>query len=154
VNIRKLSILAALFLFSVLGAWALAGSFQYAKFLTVADIEKVTGLQGVNSMPKSQDADGDLNFSRQDGKLLLSATFLPANAYVGYKSSKEGFKSTVPGVGEEAFIGPAGNSPSYILVFRKGEYAVLLNTELEKGTTTRLPIEHLIALGKIIASRM
>jgi hypothetical protein len=153
-NIRKISILAAGFLCVTLGIVVLAYSYQYAKFVTIQDIEKVTGLKGVNMMAKSADADGDLNFARQDGKLILSATFLPASAYVGAKSSKAGFKSTISGIGEEAFIGPAGDSPSYMLVFHKAAYTVILNTELENETRARLTLEQLTALAKIISSRM
>jgi hypothetical protein len=153
-NGRKISILAAGFLCGTLGMIALAYSHQYAKFITVQDIEKVTGLKGVKLIEKNADADGDLNFARQDGKLLLSATFLPASAYVGARSSKDGFKSTIPGVSEEAFIGPAGNSPVFILVFRKAAYTVVLNSELENETLARLTLEQLTALAKIISSRM
>lgn len=153
-NFRKTSILAAIFLLGSLCLMALAYSYQYAKFITVQDIEKVTGLKGVTPIQKSADADGDLNFARQDGKLILSASFLPTSAYAGAKSSREGFKSAYPGIGEEAFIGPAGNSPSFILVFRKAAYTVMLNTELESETSARLSIEQLVALAKIIASRM
>jgi hypothetical protein len=149
----SISINVAFLMIILLGAAGLGHAFQYAKFLTAVDIEKVTGLQGVNPIPKSADADGDLNFARKDGKLILSVTFLPSNAYVGYKSSKEGFKSPISGVGEEAFIGPAGNTPSFILVFRKAGYAVMLNTEPE-GDTVLLPIQQLTELAKIIASRM
>ncbi len=132
----------------------LAYPFQYAKFVTVQDIEKVTGFKGVVPVPKSADADGDLNFALKDGKLLLSASFLPASAYTGAKSSKEGFKSVYPGIGEEAFIGPTGNAPTYILVFRKAAYTVMLNTELESETQARLTLDQLVALARIIASRM
>ena len=153
-KLRERSTLAVLVLLAGLGTMVLAHARQYAKFVTIADIEKVTGLKGVIRVQKSADADGDLNFAGKDGKLIVSASFLPANAYVGYKSSTEGFKSAVSGVGEEAFIGPAGTSPSYILVFRKGAYAVLINTELDDTNHARVPIEQLIALGKIVASRM
>jgi hypothetical protein len=153
-NIRKISILAAGFLCGTSGIVAWAYSHQYAQFLTIQDIEKVTGLKGVNLVAKSADADGDLNFARKDGKLILSASFLPASAYVGAKSSRDGFKSTIPGIGEEAFIGPAGDSPSFILVFRKAAYTVLLNTELENETRARMTLEQLTALAKIISSRM
>jgi hypothetical protein len=153
-NMRKISALAAalLLIFWVLST--LAYSFQYAKFITVQDIEKVTGLKGIVPVPKSADADGDLNFALKDGKLLLSASFLPASAYVGAKSSREGFKSAYPGIGEEAFIGPTGNVPTYILVFRKAAYTVMINTELESETKARLSLDQLVTLAKIIASRM
>src|SRR5512143_3076926 len=153
-HFRKTSFRAAGFLVGSFWLILSAYSYQYAKFVTVQDIEKVTGLKGVTPIQKSADADGDLNFARQDGKLILSASFLPASAYVGAKSSQEGFKSVYPGIGEEAFVGPAGNSPSFILVFRKAAYTVMLNTELESETSPRLSIEQLAALAKIIASRM
>ncbi len=153
-NWRKFSALTAGPLLGLSIIAALAYSFQYAKFLTAQDIEKVTALKGVVPIPKSADADGDLNFALKDGKLLLSASFLPASAYAGAKSSKEGFKSTYPGIGEEAFIGPTGNSPIYILVFRKATFTVMLNTEPESDTRARLTLDQLVALAKIIASRM
>jgi hypothetical protein len=153
-NWRKTSALAAGFLMSLWLLATLAYSFQYAKFITVQDIEKVTGLKGIVPVPKGADADGDLNFALKDGKLLVSASFLPASAYVGAKSSKEGFKSVYTGIGEEAFIGPTGNVPTYILVFRKAAYTVMINTELESETKARLTLDQLVALAKIIASRM
>ncbi len=153
-NFKKASILAAGLLLGSLWSMVSAYSYQYAKFITVQDIEKVTGLKGVTPIQKSANADGDLNFARQDGKVILSASFLPASAYAGAKSSQQGFKSPYPGIGEEAFVGPAGNSPLFILVFRKAAYTVMLNTELETETKARIPVEQLVALAKIIASRM
>ena len=153
-NGRKITALSAGFL---MGLWILAAttySFQYAQFITTQDIEKVTGLKGVVPVPKSADAEGDLNFALKDGTLLISASFLPASAYVGAKSSKEGFKSVYPGIGEEAFIGPTGAGPAFILVFRKAAYTVMLNTELESETKARLTLDQLVAVAKIIASRM
>jgi hypothetical protein len=148
-----LTVSATLFLVA-LDAMLPAAQFQYAKYLTIADIEQVTKLKGVQQVPQSADADGDLNFARQDGKLILSATFLPSSAYAGAKSSKEGFKSKIQGVGQEAFVGPVSGPPLYILVFRKGAFAVILNTELEGTTRPRLTIEQLTAIAKIVASRM
>ncbi len=131
----------------------LAGAFQYSKYLTVADVEKTTGLKGVTPIPKSDEADGDLNFANKDGKTILSVTFMDTSAYKGYRSSKAGFKSAISGVGEEGFIGPAGEEPTFILVFRKAAFAVMLNT-IPDGKTTRLSIEQLTALAKVIASRI
>jgi hypothetical protein len=145
--------LPAILLGIMLGAASLAGAFQYAKYLTVADIEKVTGLKGVTPIPKSADADGDLNFARKDGQVILSVTFLEATAYAGYRSSKQGFRSALAGVGEEGFVGPSGDEPPFIVVFRKAGFAVMLNT-IPEGKTTRLTLQQLTDLAKIIASRM
>jgi hypothetical protein len=144
---------ATLFLAAV-GAVLPAAQSQYATYLSVADVERATGLKGVKQVPRSADADGDLNFAGEDGRLILSATFVPAKAYAAAKSSKEGFKSLLKGVGEEAFVGPLGGPPLYILVFRKGAFAVILNTELESSTRARLTIEQLTEIAKTIASRM
>jgi hypothetical protein len=153
-NLRKTWTVSATLFLAALGAALPAAQSQYAKYLSAADIELATGLKGVKQVPQSADADGDLNFARADGKLILSATFVPSSAYASAKSSEEGFKSTIKGVGEEAFVGPLGGPPLYILVFRKGAYAVILNTELEGTTRARLTIEQLTAIAKIIASRM
>lgn len=153
-NFRRPSILGAGCLLGSLCLMVSAYSYQYAKFITVQDIEKITGLKGITQIQKSANADGDLNFARQDGQLILSASFLPVTAYAGAKSSQSGFKSLYPGIGEEAFIGPSGSSPSFILVFHKAAYTVMLNTELETETKARIPIEQLVAIAKIIASRM
>lgn len=153
-NSKKIALLTACMVFLSPGAAFLAYSPQYANFLTVPDIEKVTGLKGVAPTPKTADADGDLNFATKDGKLLLSVSFLPSSAYAGARSSKDGFKNTISGLGEEAFVGPAGTSPLFILVFRKAAYTVVLNTELENEKQSRIPIDQLTALAKIIASRM
>ena len=153
-NSRKILALWAAILLSGFGAAIVSGTPQYAKYLTVADIERVTGLKGVNLVPKTPDSDDDLTFASQDGKVILAASFLPASAFAGAKSSTAGMKSPLPGVGEEAFVGPAGGSPLYILVFRKAAYTVILNTELEGTTRARIPIEKLTEIAKIVAARL
>jgi hypothetical protein len=126
---------------------------QYAKYLTVADIERVTGLKGVNLVPKTPDSDDDLTFASQDGKVILAASFLPASAFAGAKSSKDGMKSPLPGVGEEAFVGPTSGS-LYILVFRKAAYTVIISTDPEGNARAHIPIEKLTEIAKIVAARL
>ena len=153
-KIRTISILAALLLLLAgLSSVLPAVQGQQDKYLSVADVEKVTGLSGIRQVPRNAEADGDLNFARQDGKIILSVSIYPASAYASAKSSKEGFKSTVKGIGEEAFIGPADGPPFSILAFRKGANMVIINTELESGST-RLTMEQLTAIAKLMASRM
>ena len=152
-NSRKILALWAAILLGGFGAAIVSGAPQFAKFITVADIERVTGLKGVNIVPKSPDSDDDLTFASQDGKVILAATFLPASAFAGAKSSKAGMKSPLSGVGDEAFVGPA-SGPLYILVFRKAAYTVILNTELEGTTRARIPIEKLTEIAKIVSSRL
>jgi hypothetical protein len=150
---RNISVLAVMLLLAGSSALPRAGQAQHDKYLSVADVQNITMLTGVKKVPRSEDADGDLNFASQDGKIMLSVSIYPASAYASAKSSKTGFKSIVQGIGEEAFIGPKDGPPLYILVFRKGAYAVVINTELETGKT-RLTMEQLTAIAKLMASRM
>jgi hypothetical protein len=150
----KALFLAAALLMSGSAAGLLAQTDQFHKYLGVEDIEKVTGLKGIKRVPKSAEADGDLNFAGPDGKVILSASFYSSSAYKDARSSKAGFKSTIQGIGEEAFVGPAGPPPLFILAFRKGNYAVVLNTEVDGQTNARLPMEQIVAIAKVIASRM
>jgi len=136
------------------GIAEVSGQGQYAKYLSVADVQKVAGIAGVKMAPKTEEADGDLNFAREDGKVILSASFYPASAFAGARSSKSGFKSMLKGVGEEAFVGPVEGPTLYILAFRKGNHTVVINTELEDKGTPRLSLDQLTAIARLIASRM
>ena len=70
--------LTVLFVFTMLALSALMVFSQTkpapgAQYLTVQDVEKITGLQGVKLVPRdpSKGAGGDLNFANKDGKLIL-----------------------------------------------------------------------------------
>jgi len=151
---RGISTLIASLTLAALGTLVLAQSDQYNKYLGANDVQKVTGSAGIKLVPKSPDAEGDLNFAGKDGQLLLSASFYPAGSYASARSSKEGFKAIVSGVGEAAFVGPATGPSLFILAFRKGLYTVVLNTELDAKSAPRLPMEQIIAIAKIMAARM
>ena len=69
---------AVLFVFTMLVSSASVAFSQTkaasgAQYLTVQDVEKITGLQGVKLVPRdpSKGAGGDLNFANKDGKLIL-----------------------------------------------------------------------------------
>ncbi len=151
---RTIPILAAFLLLAGLSLVLPAGQGQQEKFLSVADVQKLTGLTGIKLVPRNAEADGDLNFARQDGKIILSVSLYPASAYASAKSSKTGVKSAVQGIGEEAFVGPSDGPPLYILAFRKGANTIIINTELESRTSARLTLEQLTAIAKLMASRM
>jgi len=153
-NVKRVCILVAAILTAGLGTMPAAQSDQFFKFLGIADVQKITGLQEIKLVPRTEDADGDLNFARADGQILLSLSFYPASAFASARSSKSGFKSAVQGVGEDAFVGPASGPPLFILAFRKGNYTVVLNTELDAKSKPLLTMEQITAIGKLIASRM
>jgi len=153
-NSKRIVVLCTAIFLGGFGAAIVSGAPQFAKFLTITDIERVTGLKGVKMVPKGPDADDDLTFASQDGKVILAVTFLPASAFAGAKSSKAGMKSPLSGVGEEAFVGPTSGPPLYILVFRKAAYTVIMNTEVEENNHARIPIEKMTEIAKIVASRL
>ena len=153
-NVNRVLFLAAAFLLADSGAMPADQSDQFFKFLGTADMQKITGLQGIKLVPRTEDADGDLNFARADGQILLSVSFYPAASYASARSSQSGFKSAVQGIGEDAFVGPAGGPPLFILAFRKGNYTVVLNTELDDKNKPVLTMDQITQIAKLIASKM
>ncbi len=125
---------------------------QFVRFLNAAEVQQATGQKGITQVPAT--ADSDLKFATQDGKVILSVSFLPAGTYAAARSSPKGFKSSLKGVGEDAFVGPANGPPLFVLVFRKGNYTVMLDTELDDSNQPRLTMEQLTAIAKIVAAKM
>ena len=127
----------------------LAETATYDKYLTAADVEKVTGLKGL-----TRKVDGrELKFTEKS--LVLNVKFQGAKAYKLNKETKEYVKGEVAGVGEEAFYGPAAN-PQYVLIFRKKDFCVRIYTYIDTNdpSKTVLTMAQLIALGKVVASRI
>ena len=95
-----------------------------AQYLTVQDIEKITGMQGVKLVPPdpSKGAGGDLNFANKDGKLILmvNRNLFSDMLYTQTKNMKGSVKEDIQGLGDAAFIGPPGNYP-YFVAFKKGK---------------------------------
>jgi len=122
------------------------------KLLTVADVAKVSGVQGLKMVPKDPDPTkrmiGDINFVKPDGKRILSLVFetVDLKAYSQAKQSKS-FKSAysgpVKGIGDEAYEGPP-NMPAFILTVRKGTHLVTISTNLNYAT-----MEPLLTQGQL-----
>jgi len=130
----------------------------YAKYLTAADVEKISGMAGIKAVGSNpmQGFGGDLNFAKADGKMVVTAKFYDANWYAGSKLNKDQIKAMVPDIGDEAYTGPGFMDPQYTLTFLKGRQCVFLSTALVPGDpiTTALTLDQLKALGKLIASRL
>lgn len=90
-----------------------AQSTKYDKYLTVADIQKVTGLTGIKQVPRDpkKGAGGHLNFADGKGNMILLASFLTSEEFDFYKSEEGLVKEKIPGLGDEAFSGPATGTP-------------------------------------------
>jgi hypothetical protein len=63
------------------------------------------------------------------------------------------FHAAVAGVGDEAFDSPPG-STQWLLYAKKGRQAFSLGTFLAHGRTPRVPMDPMIALAKVVASRL
>ena len=127
-----------------------------AQYLTVQDVEKITGLHGVKLVPPdaSKGAGGDLNFANKDGKLILMVQRMP-NSDVLYSQTRKmdgTVKADIQGVGDAAFIGPPGNYP-YFLAFKKGKGSGTVTT-FPGDTAMLLTIDQLKRVAQKIASEM
>jgi hypothetical protein len=131
----------------------------YGTYLTVADVEQVTGLRGLKQVQFNplHFLGSDLNFVASDGSKILSIEFSNARHYNTYKLFvPKNMKILLQGIGEEAFVGPdLENQMPYLLVFRQGDYAISLTTATTgDAQKNMLSIEQLISIGKIISTRL
>ena len=128
-----------------------------AQYLTVQDVEKITGLHGIKLVPAdpSKGAGGDLNFANKDGKLILMVQrMLYSDAlYSQTKKMKGAVKADIEGVGDAAFTGPAGNL-QYFVSFKKGKGSGSAATFLSITGGTQLPLDQVKKVAQQIASGM
>jgi hypothetical protein len=139
--------------------------------LTVPDVEKVSGLKGIQLVPRMSQAGagGALNFADSDKHLVLMVNFGTADLYRHAREQKELkvgdtmipmalYHADVKGLGDEAFDSPPG-SLQYVLYIRKGNQAVSITTYVRSGgnvrtLTSMLTMEQLKQLAAIVVSRL
>ncbi len=140
----------------IAGAEALA--LDSKELLTAQDIEEVTGIQEIKSVPKNPQmgAGGDLNFAQQDGTIILIAMIQDSSMYDIWKNQEGYFHASVPDLGDEAFEGPGFGEHRYILFFRKGKKAFSLSSffNMGAGGVPYLSQDQLRQLANIIISRL
>src|SRR5713226_6869697 len=140
-------------------AWAQAPDSR----ITAADVEAVAKLPvHVVATGKAVGAGPGVNFATADDKMLLMVTFGTDALYERAKAQKEMkmgnttmpmvlFHAAVPGIGDEAFDSPSG-ALQYVIYLRKGPRAASVTTYFERnGRTTRLTMDQLKAIAKIVA---
>ncbi len=144
----------AIFITGISGVFVFAADSSNDKLLSVADVAKVTGIQGLKTAQKdpSKQMIGDLNFVKPDGKRILSVVFetvdLKAYARATQSSSfKSAYSGPVKGIGDEAFEGPP-KMESFILSVRKGTHLVTISTVLNYETMK--PLLTMEQLKKIV----
>lgn len=143
--------------FFLLGAALASGAGPYDKYLSVAGLERIAGLQGVQRVAQnpSRGAGGDLNFANVKGQMILMVQFLDRAYYSDMKRAY--FKADLNGVGEKGFKGcslPSG--PWNIVAFTKGIYCVVMTTYWNPShfDETMLNMDQMIALARVIAARL
>jgi len=132
--------------------------------LTVADVEKVSGLVGIKVLPGTSltTTGGATTFMTADDRTVVSALH---SIGVGLDAMKGTFGSRelLSGLGDAAFIGPAKEKSQtpYLVGFAKGDHTVLLKTEVRMvwhgsgmAVETVLSLDQLKALAAIVASRL
>lgn len=126
------------------------------QYLTVQNVEKITGLHGVKLVPPdaSKGAGGDLNFADKDGKLILmvNRNLSSDMFYSQTKNMKDTVKADITGLGDAAFIGPAGML-QYFVSFKKGKGSGTVSTFLT-FTGTVLPMDQVKKVAQQIVSGM
>ncbi len=118
----------------------------FGKYLTVDDVEKVTGLKGISRKEVAL----TLEFYNGNEK-ILEARFDSPNFFKYEVEKNQTYYVEVPGIGERAGLAIPGTP--YRLTFLQGKFCVMLQTPLEGGKTL-LSIDQLIAIGKILVERL
>ena len=131
---------------------------QFDHVINAADVEKLTGLKGVKQVPReklNKFRNGDLNFVLSDDKPILMIQFRPGYVFAAMKADSGYVKASVPGVGQEAFSSPAF-APQFSINFLKGNYFAIVTTHVDAKdkTKTVLSMDQLIAIAKVVASKM
>jgi len=128
------------------------------ELVTVQDVEQVTGMEGVQLVPRSSQmgAGGDLNFATADGALLLIVGIQDAPMYDEWKAEEGFFHADVADLGDEAFEGPAAGEQRYVLIFRKGDKAISLSSffNMQAGGAPYLSQEQLREIARIAIGRL
>ena len=126
-----------------------------ADLLTVADVEKVSGLTGLQLVPKNQatGAGGDLNFAGPDKK-LVAIVMISTSMWDFWKKQYSAAGEPVAGVGTEAFRTKPGAIISYVVV-HKGNTAVWVQSMgWKKDGSATLTSAQLTDLAKLAAARL
>jgi hypothetical protein len=133
-------------------------SLDKSKYLTVADVEKVSGQTGLKLIDYDPSivAGGDLNFAKSDNTMFLLAQIQnKSTVWDAWKKQEGFFNEAIPGVGDEAYNGPKGMGVIYVLFFYKGNTAFSLSSffNLTGDGKPYFSQDQLIELAKIMLSR-
>ncbi len=129
---------------------------QAADILTVADIQKVSGLSDIKTVEKNSvnGASGELNFAHKDGRLVCIVMIHSSSAFEAWKEKYGNNTDDMPDVGEAGFRTRPKATVNYV-VFKKGDKTVWIqsmgwNVHFMQNFTA----DELEKLAKVAAGRM
>jgi hypothetical protein len=147
----------ALVISSASTAFSQTKSAPGSDFLTVQDVERITGLHGVKLVPydPAKGAGGDLNFANKEGQLILMVQRMPYSDMLYSQNKKMGgaVKAEISGIGDAAFSGPA-RDPQYYIFFKKGKGSGSVATFLTMLGKTLLPMDQVRKVAQQVAAGM
>ncbi len=120
---------------------------SYGKYLTVSDVENVTGLQGVTRKEIAL----TMEFYNEADEKILEACFNSPNFYKNEVEKNQAYYVEISGIGQRAALAIPGTP--YRITFLQGKFCVMVQTPLEGGKTI-LKITQMIEICKIIAGRL
>lgn len=128
-------------------AQAGSGASLYAEYLTVEDVEEVTGMSGLSMMEESI----TLKFYNGDGLNILEARFDGSAFYESEVGANEEYYTPISDLGEKAAI--CIPDMPYRVTFLQGDHAVMVQT-IPQDANLLVTEDQLIALAKIVSSRL
>lgn len=136
-----------------------AAEDDHARYLTIPDMERACQCKVGKMVTRGESAllPGDVNFLDPEGKKLLSITFETADKFQFYKSGvPKNVAEEISAVDDEAFFGPVrSRGVPNVLTVRKANACIKMCAGItENRYENRLTREQLIAIGRVIVSRM
>ena len=127
-------------------------------YLTVADVEKVSGVQGIQLVgyDPSIGAGGDINFALPDGTMFLLAQIQPESLFEQWREQESFFHEPIPNLGDEAYSGPGLFEYQYIVYCLKKPYSIAVSSFFNDSGDGKpyFTQEQLIEFVEIILSRL
>ena len=135
-----------------------ASSSDASDLLTIADVEKVSGLTGIKTVERQSmpGAGGDVNFVSAEGELVLIASFYDGANFDALMSTPN-YREPLSGLGDAAFVGPSKDvmATLYEVGFKKGDHTALLVTFFKSmSQDTVLTMNQVKELAGIVESRL
>lgn len=130
---------------------------DFKTFLTVEDVERISGLKRIRQIPfhPMLFLGSELNFVSESGHKILCVDFFEAKQFGIYKRmSSRSSLALFNGLGDEACAGHDPIDNSSLLLFRKGDNAVLMNSVAAEHASAGLNLEQLIQIGEVVAARL